>query len=176
MYPLSVAARNLNHFHGFAPSSSAAIGSSTSTGAGCLLPLSVSVCRSSIPAVGWRTSTVAACSAVGWCISAIVGCALKGCGSTGLGMLIAASMASQIARLTATLSRKRTSRFVGCTFTSTCDGGRSMKRKSAGFASPWWRGYASRTAYAIDGALAGRPLTKTYCSWRVGAERFGRSM
>ena len=34
MYPLSVAARNLNHFHGFAPSSSAAIGSSTSTGAG----------------------------------------------------------------------------------------------------------------------------------------------
>ena len=58
----------------------------------------------------------------------------------------APSIASVIACFTAMLSRKRTSLFVGWTFTSTWLGGNSIKRNSAGFMSPCLCGYASRTA------------------------------
>ena len=51
-----------------------------------------------------------------------------------------------------------------------------MKSTAAGLASPCRLGYASRSAYAIDGAVAGRLFTKTYCSRRVGDDRLGRSM
>ena len=73
------------------------------------------------------------------------------------------------------LSRKRTSRFAGCTLTSTPEGGRSMKSMAAGRQSPAWRGHASRRAVDIDADVAGLPLTKTYCPCRVGWARPGRS-
>ena len=52
-----------------------------------------------------------------------------------------------------------------------------MKSTTAGLASPWLRGYASRSAYAMEGAVAGRELTKMNWSRRVaGADLSGRSM
>ena len=71
--------------------------------------------------------------------------------------------AESTASRTTEAARKRTSRFVGWTFTSTASGGKSMKRKTTGLRPASSRGYASRTAAWTTGAVAGRPFTKTNC-------------